>query len=354
MSATAGRGRNILSACLSMLFGLVAALLLAEVLVRAFFNEPIQPRFVIDAGYGVRANQANVETRHFVPGDYKVTINTNSAGMRGTREYSIEKADGIKRVLLLGDSFPFGYGVEDNEVVSAVLEDMMNGQANGSSIYQVLNLSVSGFGQAEELVTYHEAGRTYDADSIVFFYYDNDIGNNAVSGLYELSDDGGGAERTGSSYLPAVKTREMLYSIAPMRWLFTYSAAWNFVRNKLSYVVQKSLLRKQGLEKFDEQNPEAVELTSALLKQFVADVHHDGAEAIIVIIPARPKITSNFPLTQTEVARMGVVLIDGREFLTAGDYYQRDSHWRPSGHRKVAKRLAATLTQETMGLNSSK
>ena len=79
-------------------FATVLAFLLAEAVVRIVFEEPIQPRFVIDSGYGVRTNQPNIVTRHYVPGDYEVAIKNNSVGMRGLHEYSIEKPPNVYRI----------------------------------------------------------------------------------------------------------------------------------------------------------------------------------------------------------------------------------------------------------------
>lgn len=325
-----------------ILFGIVVASLAAEAIVRIFFDEPVQPRFVIDPGYGVRANQSHVVTRHYVPGEYNVAITTNSAGMRGQREYPAQKPPGVRRIVLLGDSYVFGFGVNDHEVVSAVLEDKLNGdQGRGNKRFEVLNFSVSGFGQAEELVTYRNRVRAFLPDDVVLFYSENDTGNNAISRLFEL-DENGVLRRTVNQYLPGVKARKVLYGIPPTRWLFTHSQAWNLVRNRLSFIVQKSLLKKQGLKRFDTAQPEAVELTRALLRQFAEDVIKGDAHLTVFIIP-HTTMQSNFPLTRDEVAEAGATLIDGRDFLKTGNYYKRDSHWTATGHRKAAEALANVI-----------
>lgn len=345
MSQGKRRSSRFLAGLAATLIGLGFALLAAEGLVRLFFDEPLQPRFVIDAGYGVRANQPGIRTRHYVPGDYEVEINTNSAGMRGTREYQLRKPEDVYRVLVLGDSFAFGFGVEDEEVVSAVLEDKLNQSAGKGQRFEVLNLSVSGFGQAEELLTYRHAGRQYDPDAVVLFYFQNDVGNNAVSGLFEIGEDGE-LHRTDQDYLPAVEARERLYAIPMVRWLFEHSAAWNLVRNRLSSLVQKSLLKNKGLKEFSDTQPEAVELTKALIREFVAEIKADGARAIIVAIPHKASARSNFPLSPAEVREIGAEFLDAQDFVTAADYYERDSHWRPSGHRLASQRIAALLQRQ--------
>jgi len=343
VSEKKSRLRSILIATTATTIGILTSLALIEVIVRIVFDEPVRPRFVIDPGYGVRANQPNVSTRHYVPGEYSVTISTNSSGMRSSREYELRKPTDVRRVLMLGDSFAFGFGVEDDEVISAVLEHLLNAQNNDGQKFEVINLSVSGSGQAEQLVTYRELGRKYDADVVVLLYYDNDIGNNAVAALFELNDQGR-VTRMDTEYLPAVKLREKLYGVAPIRWLFTNSEAWNLVRNRLSRLVQQSLLRKQGMKKFTELKPEAVELTRGLLRQFIADIQSDNAKPIIVVIPDGHNMTSNFPLAADQIDVLGATLVDDLKYLDRSDYFVRDIHWRPSGHLKTAQALKSLVS----------
>ena len=336
------RAHSLLKSAFLLLFGLVVAFILAEVIVRVFYPEPVLPRFVLDAGYGVRANQPKVITRHYVPGDYDVEISTNSSGMRGKKEYSIDKSQDVYRIAVLGDSFGFGFGVNDNEVISVVLEDILNSSnICGSYRYEVLNFSVSGFGQAEQLVTYREKVRAYGADEVVLFYFSNDIGNNAVSRLFELTK-AGELRRTGNAYLPGVRLREILYGNPATRWLFTTSQAWNFVRNRLSAVVQKSLLNQQGLDSFSDTDAGATDLTRELLLQFASDITKDDARADVFVIPEKD-MSTNFPLMEKELVTSGVRIVDGRGFLLPADYYDHDGHWRAIGHRKAATALAELI-----------
>jgi len=305
--------------------GLVVGFILLEIVVRLFIPEPILPRFVIDSGYGVLANQPNVVTRHYVPGDYEVLVSTNSVDMRGTREYSVAKPHDVHRVAVIGDSFVFGFGVNDDEVISAILENKLNEGANvKSSSYEVINFSVSGSGQAEQLVTYRERLLEYNPNDVVLFYYSNDIGNNRVSRLFFVAENGE-LKRTVNSYLPGIRIREMLYGTVPTRLLFTHSQGWNFIRNRLSRIVQGNLLKREGLKSFSETKPEAVELTQKLLLQFITEATENGSRVIVVIIPKRIQKT-NFPLHEQELAGNHALLIDGRKYLTTEDYYVRDSH----------------------------
>jgi len=330
--------RRWLAGTILSLIGFVLAVLTTEVLTRVFFDEPVQPRFVVDSGYGVRWNQARVDTRHYVPKEYEVRVTTNSVGMRGPREYAMEKATGTRRIVLFGDSFTFGFGVEDQDVVSAALERQLS--STGSPA-EVLNMGVSGFGQAEELVTWQERGRRYRPDAVVILYVDNDIGNNVVAQLFGVQPDGS-VTRTGREFLPGSRLQERLFSIGPVRWLFEHSQAWNLVRSRLSGLVQNAMLRNQGLKTFSDATPAGVGLTKALIAELCREIAAEDAQPIILIIPSQD-LRSNFPMTAEEVAGLGASLVDGRTFLTLADYYRTDTHWRASGHRKAAAALAATL-----------
>ena len=226
--------RRVRTAILAFGFSATVGLLAVEGLVRVFCDEPVQPRFVVDSGFGVRANQANARTSHIAPGEYDVAIRTNSSGMRGLREYPLERAAGVLRVVVLGDSFAFGHGVNDEEVVSARLEERLGQEVPGGA--EVLNLAVSGFGEAEELITWRRKAAAYRPDVVVVFYFENDVGNNLVSGLFTLGR-GGEPVPTGAEFLPGSRLQERLLAFPPTRFLFEHSRARNLLRNRLSATV---------------------------------------------------------------------------------------------------------------------
>ena len=340
MPLTLGRRiKKIARLGLALAIGAGLAAVIGEIVVRRCIPEPVLPRFVVDAGYGVRDNAGDVDTVHSTPGEYRVAIRTNGAGLRGRREYSVQKPPGTYRVALLGDSFVFGFGVEDDEVVSERLgAQLATARAEQGASVEVLNFGVAGFGQAEEYVTYEHKVRAYSPDLVVLFYFDNDIGNDAVSGLFRLEDTGE-LTRTGAAYLPGVRAREVLYSLAPVRWLFEHSQLWNLVRNRASGFVQGRLLAREGMEKFNDETEPSAALHRAVFLELLGAIRRDGAQTAVFVIPLR-NLRSNFAFTPEELAPHSDVFLDGRDLLAEDDYYTRDGHWRPSGHEKAARALA--------------
>lgn len=309
----------------------MVTILMIELVIRIFFPEPMQPRFVINSSFGVRENQPNVRYKHYYPGEYTIVINTNNDGLRGKKNYSLMPKDNIYRIAILGDSHAFGYGCNDEEVVSFVLEQELN---NNARRYEVLNFAVSGFGQAEELITYKEKVRNFNPDLVIIFYFNNDVGNDAVSNLFAFEGDS--PVRTNNSYLPGVKAREIMYANPILRFLFEHSQAWNLIRNRLSIIIQKRLLSNRGLSGFDGTNhDQSKKLNKAVFLKLIDTINRDGVSVGVFIIPLR-NLSSNFRFDTSELQNDVLFIIDGRKIFQSHDYYSSDGHLKPSGHRKAA------------------
>lgn len=83
-----------------------------------------------------------------------VRFSTNALGMRD-REYAVEKAPDVVRVAVLGSSHVMGYGVSDEEVFEALVEERLNRDRPGGprTRYEVLNFAVNGYSPLAQLRT---------------------------------------------------------------------------------------------------------------------------------------------------------------------------------------------------------
>src|SRR5271170_1922765 len=74
-----------------------------------------------------------------------VPVSINSAGMRDG-EYSVEKPPGVYRIMMLGDSTTFGWGVREQDTAAKFLERKLNGQLPpGYNKVEVLNTGVGNY-----------------------------------------------------------------------------------------------------------------------------------------------------------------------------------------------------------------
>lgn len=116
----------------------------------------------------------------------RMPVTHNSQGNRG-REVSFQKPPAVRRVVVLGDSQAWGYGVGDSETIAARLENHLAERGTGSERFEVLNLGVSGFGTDQALLKYLVQGRRYEPDYVVLIVFKNDLVENERTSAWGVS-----------------------------------------------------------------------------------------------------------------------------------------------------------------------
>lgn len=110
-------------------------------------------------------------------------LRISSRGLRDG-EYDYERQPGVPRVLVLGDSYTWGYGVGNDEIFTEVMEQKLN---SGGTKCEVINTGVSGWGTDQEYLFFREEGHKYRPDIVVLaFFLNNDPVNNVASVQYGL------------------------------------------------------------------------------------------------------------------------------------------------------------------------
>jgi lysophospholipase L1-like esterase len=112
----------------------------------------------------------DVDVRYEHPGSFNVRVRCNSRGLRD-REHAETKPAGVQRIVVLGDSFMWGYGVENEEMFSTVLERCLPNT-------ETINFGVNGYSTVQELVRLENEGFRYAPDWIVLMFSDNDLEDN--------------------------------------------------------------------------------------------------------------------------------------------------------------------------------
>jgi len=101
-----------------------------------------------------------------------VLVKTNSMGFRD-REYPKTKAAGRFRIVGLGDSVMFGWGVPEEDCYLAKLETAMNKQ--DSVVFEVVNTAVPGYNTVMEIETLKEKFDLEEVDLVVVNFVGNDL-----------------------------------------------------------------------------------------------------------------------------------------------------------------------------------
>jgi hypothetical protein len=163
------RLRNTLLAVSLVLLSTLASLLIAELVVRQSGRAP--EMFVVQKGR-FRISENPLIGYELVPhfeSDRAGSMldfrgKANSQGFRD-REHSLEKPEGVFRMLVLGDSITQGLGVRDDEAVfTSVLERELNERSDGR--FEVLNFGVSGYNTQQEVETLRQKGLDYAPDLV--------------------------------------------------------------------------------------------------------------------------------------------------------------------------------------------
>lgn len=100
-------------------------------------------------------------------GEYNVKININPDGLR---DYEHGMKSNNFRILALGDSLAFGFGVDINDTFLSVIERQLNAE--------IIKAGVPAYGQDNELSYLITKGAKYKPDAVVIFYYLNDNDDN--------------------------------------------------------------------------------------------------------------------------------------------------------------------------------
>jgi hypothetical protein len=100
-------------------------------------------------------------------------VTTNADGFRGPR-YPREPEAGTVRIVGLGDSFMFGWGVGDREGFLPVLEELLEARYPDTR-FEAVNTAVPGYNTVMQLETLRQKGLAWHPDVVVIDYVSNDL-----------------------------------------------------------------------------------------------------------------------------------------------------------------------------------
>jgi len=97
-----------------------------------------------------------------------VMVDINSDRLRD-KEYPVAKGDEY-RIIFLGDSLTFGWGVKEEETFATLIEEDLN----SDSPTEVLNFGIGNYNTEQEVNLFIDKGLKYNPDKVVLFYFIND------------------------------------------------------------------------------------------------------------------------------------------------------------------------------------
>lgn len=357
-----------------------AGLVLAEIGVRIFVPQVLlhdPDAFVPDARLGARLKPGFTDT--VVTTEFSSTWSINEDGYRGPRAGARADGESRLRIVALGDSFTFGYGVEEEQAWPRRLEALLNA-GEGAPRVEVVNLGVGGYGTWEE-ARYLEKEREHLAPglALVAFYVGNDpLDNRRWYPPVPVADPGGAPVPT---VVP--DTTERL-----KRWLGGRVQLYNLLATRGDELLVKTGMRRLvypfELDILRSPPPEPVaaawEATQAAFASLTY-LQEAGVPIRVVLIPMKHQVDDAFwqRLTAQYERLAGAAALPGldrerpqriaeallldakidsydllpglREEARSSPeplYWSRDQHWTAAGHEAAARLIAARLRSEEL------
>jgi lysophospholipase L1-like esterase len=293
--------------------------------------------------------------------EFQTTVLHDSRGYR-SREVGDAKPPGRTRVLVLGDSFTWGVGVENDQTFSARLQ-------TADPRLEVINTGVNGYGTSQELRLLVEEGLALRPDIVLLVFFWNDVPNSFKRPIPAYSLVEGALVYTP----PAVATDdEPEAAVASHRGqkLLARSYAYRFASDRLKllrYRVKTAL--GIPLEEPDFLRAEEFERAWALERALLAELDREcrahGARFAIVAIPEQIQVEPETPVigldprdydvqeklrafgrqTGVPVIDLLPALRDEHARTRAPLYYQWDRHLNVRGHEIVAAEVLPALRE---------
>ena len=350
----------------------LVTLLFAELALQLFYYATVGqwlftrtglPLFVADERF-VYWNKPHMSFSHRT-NEFRSEIFTNGQGFRIPQaggDYATARPADTRRILLLGPSFAFGWGVNYEQTFAARLQESLNeARAPGDPATQIINAGVPSMGPALNLDWFRAVGKDYAPELVIQIIYTTmavpRVGNRndiAVDDQGYLIRRNVSLRQRGTSY--AKRSALVFYS-----WM-----AFVRARGALAAPTEGGAIIGAGREArlhgaFDPDNPEAVEAL-AYYNDLRAAVEGAGAKLLVVFVPL------SYCVHQEDVARwshLGVHDVDAqraydaafcqylngkgfdclnttgalRDAAATGErlYYFVDIHWTPEGNDVTAR-----------------
>jgi lysophospholipase L1-like esterase len=173
------RVRAVLTDAGRMLLGLCCSALLLEGALRLAFHRSLD--FSMEMWkYAVALKQPvsdpklsfvhRANTQAFLMG---ADVRINSQGLRDD-ERTLKKQADTFRILLLGDSTTFGWGVPEHLTSAKLLERELSQRGPRDRRFEVINAGVGNYGTVQESTYYQTRGRAFAPDLVILVYFIND------------------------------------------------------------------------------------------------------------------------------------------------------------------------------------
>lgn len=321
---------------LTGVFVLLIVSVLGELLIRNFYPQVIMgPRVNYSENYGIIWPK-NISVTNQLPGEWEFVYTTNENHSRG-EALSISNSYDKKNIVVLGDSYAFGQGVNDNEEFASVLAQKLRED------YNVINLSVSGWALTQQIRRFYEFGQLYDPELVILQFCENDPWGNLYFKVTDIEEGKFVFENLNNS---SNKLKRSLSNSFVQK-----SCLYSLIRKLIS----GSFLNEKMIGNVLGENTDASKITkiskreqfhSDLLELFAKDLKSKGVPLFLI---APHNEIDLYPSIERRVAELDsldcLTYYETEDWFEEGvDYSSPEGHhWGTKGHYVIGDKLSEII-----------
>jgi len=287
---------------------------------------------------------------HFVPEQHVVQPSRgveyliNSEGLRGA-DFPAQKPEGEERILIIGDSVSFGFGVTEGKSFPALLRELLREHMPDANL-RLINGGVNGYSTREELKFLKGKGIGYDPDMVIICFALNDA--SIYARQYQLN-----------SFLELQEFKKRRDKLGRVRRVFERLRLVGLISKMVDRLrpgsvsmeelrIQRYLLHKDIMHLESEEALEGWAIAMAELEEMTSFLDDQEVETLITIVPTRFQLeetpTPDEPQRRLEefCEQRGVLFLDVLPAILEGGgkrLYLDESHLSAEGNEIMAAKI---------------
>lgn len=337
----------------AVLLGLVVAFLLAEGALRLVAPQPTGPSALTPhSELGVIPKPGHSGTVR-LPGIYTYSFRHDAHGFRETPQP--ESDEEAPEVMILGDSFAYGMGVENGETAASQLAGILHERGTEA---RVTNAARIGAGPGYALRLLQTRGADWRPEVVVYLFYVNDYANLQLETYFDVAED-----RTLTPVPPRNEPRQLKAKLSALPGAYTVQSHSHVAGLVRRVAVGALGDTGPGPSLYDLDTLSAPTPYSEPYRAWLADVYLEalrdevqarGGRFLAFYLPSAAEVASLRRTGQptedetTFLSVLGRLGVDGLAFtrpLAQTDrpiaaLYYPEIHWRPLGHAVAAQAMA--------------
>lgn len=307
----------------------------------------ISPYMKYDEQIGWTAEPGSTKHHKDAGMGFDVVYHINSEGFRGP-SYDLRKPAGVYRILVLGDSLGFGWGISENKNFAMLLDDKLNN-------VEVVNLSLSGYGTDQEYLRFLKEGVAYNPDLVIVQVTHNDFEeimypffNQKPKPQFLVTEEG--ALKLANVPVRPVggRCQEFYDNSLPLpfkEWLGWHSYSYNLFNEKYFALKRKTSRSPSAVPAKEVLSRESRTLFKKIISQLKNKLDEIGAKGIIVYSSKDLNEDGQFADIDLPTVNLYPQFVEHSSKYSRELFFKDGFHWNEEGHRLVADALTGIIAK---------